>query len=224
VSNGRMGVASALRTGLLVIACVLAARGVVFAQQPDETRIGPFAVDVRGVTLSYGPTAEQAAWLGYAATDLPGRGFGFDIGGHYYFWRFGKVTLGAGGNMLWTSGRSDPKDIEGEPTGNNAETRFRSVATQVTANFGGRRGWSYASAGYGYSYFAVWQSAGTQPSGLPKRPTINFGFGARWFQKEHLAFTFDVRFYKLAAQETTDTMPGDGKQTRVVIGAGVSFR
>ena len=208
---------------LLVAACVLADRGVVLAQA-DENRIGPLAVDVRGVTLSYKPTPEQAAWLGFADSDLPGRGFGVDLGGQYYFMKVGIVALGAGGNVLWTSGDSDPKDLEGTSTGNKAHTSFRPFATQVTANFGRRRGWSYLSAGYGYSTFAVSSQAVPEPTGLPKRATLYFGFGARWFQKEHVAFAFDVRFYKLAAQGATADVPADGKMTRVVIGAGVSLR
>lgn len=223
VPNVRKGRGLNLGTVLLVAACVLAGRGVALAQA-DENRVGPFAVDVHGVTLSYKPTSEQAAWLGYADSDLPGRGFGVDIGGQYYFTKVATVTLGAGGNVLWTAGNSDPTDLEGASTGNKAHTSFRSVAAQVTANFGGRRGWSYLSAGYGYSTFAVSSQATPEPTGLPRRATVNFGFGARWFQKEHLAFSFDVRFYKLAAQASTATVPSDGKQTRVVVGVGMSFR
>jgi len=223
VPNVRKGRASILGLVLLVAACVLADRGVALAQA-DENRIGPFAVDVHGVTLSYKPTSEQAAWLGYADSDLPGRGFGVDVGGQYYFMKLGTVAIGAGGNVLWTAGNSDPTDLEGASTGNKAHTSFRSVATQVTANFGRRRGWSYLSGGYGFSTFAVSNSADPAPTGLPNRTTINFGGGARWFQKEHVAFSFDVRFYKVAAQAATETVPADGKQTRVVIGAGVSFR
>lgn len=209
---------------LLVAGCVLAAQSLAFAQQADESKIGRFAVDVHGVTGGLGPTPEQAATLGYADTDLPGRGFGFDVGGQIYFAKAGKVTLGAGGNMLFMSGNSDPKDAAGLSTGNKAHTSFRSVATQVTANFGRRRGWSYLSGGYGFSTFAVSKPTDVEPAGLPKRSTINFGGGARWFQKEHVAFSFDVRFYMLAAQAATELVPADGKQTRVVIGAGVSFR
>lgn len=221
VGTGRTSILSIV---LLAVVSVLAGRGVALAQQPGDERIGRLAVDLHGVTGSYGATAEQAAPLGYAASDLPGRGFGWDVGGQLYFMTVGKVTFGAGGNLVHTGGSSDPKDANGNSTGNQASTRFQSFATQVTANFGRRRGWSYLSAGYGVSTFAVWQSADSAPTGLPNRSTINFGFGARWFQKEHVAFSFDVRFYKLAAQAATATVPSDAKQTRVVIGAGVSFR
>lgn len=211
--------------GLLAIACVLAAPGGAFAQQADDSTIGRFAVDLHGATGGFGPTPEQAAVLGYADTDLPGRGFGWDIGGQVYFAKFGKITLGAGGNIVRLGGDSNPKDdATGYSTGHKATTRFRSFATQVTANFGRRRGWSYLSAGYGVSTFGIWKSADLPPTSLPNRSTINFGFGARWFQKEHVAFSFDVRFYKMAAQAATENVPSDGKQTRVVIGAGVSFR
>jgi hypothetical protein len=224
VSKVRAGRTSTLSIVLLGIVCVLAGRSPVFAQQPGDERIGRFVVDLHGATGSYGPTAQQAASLGYADSDLPGRGFGVDVGGQVYFLKVGKVTFGAGGNLVRTGGSSDPTDADGKSTGNKATTQFRSFATQVTANFGRRRGWSYLSAGYGVSTFAVWRSADSAPADLPTRTTINFGFGARWFQKEHVAFSFDVRFYKLAAQDATETVPSDAKQTRVVIGAGVSIR
>jgi hypothetical protein len=224
VSKERRGRTATLWLVPLVAGCVLAAQSFAFAQQADESKIGRFALDVHGVTGGLGPTPEQAASIGYAETDLPGRGWGFDIGGQVYFTKVGKVTLGAGGNALFMSGSSDPKDTAGLSTGNKAHTSFRSVATQVTANFGRRRGWSYLSGGYGFSTFAVSKSADPAPAGLPKRTTINFGGGARWFQKEHVAFSFDVRFYMLAAQAATELVPADAKQTRIVIGAGVSFR
>lgn len=224
MSKLRRVLASRCSALLPVAVFLFAAQGLASAQQVDPAKIGPFAVDVHGVTGGFGPTPEQAAALGFADTDLPGRGFGWDLGGQVYFLRFGKVTLGAGGNFVQMSGSSDPKDPDGLSTGNEADTRFRSFATQVTANFGRRRGWSYISAGYGMTRFAIWKSAETAPSDLPNRSTINFGFGARWFQKEHVAFSFDVRFYKVAAQAGTESVPSDGKQTRVVIGAGVSLR
>jgi hypothetical protein len=224
VSKARTGRTSTLPIVLLGFVCVCGGRSVVFAQQPGDVRIGRFAVDVHGVTGSYGPTAQQAASLGYADSDLPGRGFGWDVGGQVYFLKVGTTTFGAGGNLVRTSGNSNPKDADGASTGNKASTQFRSFATQVTANFGRRRGWSYLSAGYGVSTFGVWNSSEPAPTNLPHRNTINFGFGARWFQKEHVAFSFDLRFYKLAAQAATETAPSDAKQTRVVIGAGVSFR
>ena len=226
MSKERRGRTATLWLVLLVAGCVLAAQSVASAQQADESKIGRFAVGVHGVTGSLGPTAEQAATLGYAVTDLPGRGWGFDVAGQVYFAKAGKVLFGAGGNMLLMSGNSDPKDLEGFPTGNKAHTSFRAIATQVTANFGRRKGWSYLSAGYGFSTFSISKPTDVEPAGepLPRRSTINFGGGAKWFMKEHLAFSFDVRFYMMAAQAATELVPADAKQTRVVIGAGVSFR
>jgi hypothetical protein len=50
--------------------------------------------------------------------------------------------------------------------------------------------------------------------------TINIGGGARWFAKQHLAFTFDVRFHRLPAGSLGDATA----TTLIVASVGVSLR
>lgn len=214
---------SAARLAVLVALGLLAARGVALAQI-DEARIGPFAVDVRGTFGAYGPTPEQAALIGYADTDLPSHGWGVDAGAHWYPLKWRAVTLGIGGTVLLTAGHKSPEDEKGVPTGREADTRFRSVASQISFNFGGGAGWSYVSGGLGYSTFAISNEAFPQPDSLPKRKTTNFGGGARWSLKAHLALTLDLRFYRVAALAASDDVPGDAGTTRVVVGAGVAYK
>ena len=56
--------------------------------------------------------------------------------------------------------------------------------------------------------------------------TIDYGGGARWFAKPHLAFSFDVRFY--AINPSHFRQPGWPEQvlrtTLFVVGAGVSIK
>ena len=43
--------------------------------------------------------------------------------------------------------------------------------------------------------------------------TINYGGGARWFSKKHLAVTFDIRFYAVNPQLATATRPAYPRMT-----------
>lgn len=212
-----------LRFPLLVLVAWLAGAGLA-AAQVQSTRVGPFAVDVHGVMAAYGPTEEQAAILGYNKGDLPSTGFGFDVGAHWYPVRFGPVTLGVGGNYVWSSGSSNPTDENGEPTGRAADTRLKAMAAQVSLNFGGEGGWSYVSGGVGVSTFTIATEAMPAPENPASRTTINFGGGARWFLRRHVAFSLDLRFYRLPAATSETFDPAAGPTTRVVFGAGVSFR
>ena len=69
------------------------------------------------------------------------------------------------------------------------------------------------------------------PDGSPPLPvdeerlkTINYGGGARWFAKRHLAFTFDVRFYAINPGTPAFGFPSSPRTTLLVIGAGASVR
>ena len=54
--------------------------------------------------------------------------------------------------------------------------------------------------------------------------TINYGGGARWFAKKHLAFSFDVRFYAIDPGTPYFGFPGSPRATLLIIGAGVSVK
>lgn len=211
-----------MRLAVLVLAGWLAAAGVAGAQQ-QSTRVGPFAVDVHGVFAAYGPTEEQAAVLGFQKGELPSSGLGLDIGAHWYPFRIGPTTLGIGGNFMFSGGTSNPTDEEGQPTGNNAQTRLKSMATQVSLNFGGEGGWSYVSGGIGVSTFTISKLTDPEPVTPENRTTLNFGGGARWFLQNHMAFSLDLRFYRIpAASDPLD--PAAAATMRFVLGLGASFK
>jgi hypothetical protein len=54
--------------------------------------------------------------------------------------------------------------------------------------------------------------------------TVNYGGGARWFAKTHLAFSFDVRFYAINPGSAYLDYPHSPRTTMLVIGAGVSVK
>ena len=99
------------------------------------------------------------------------------------------------------------------------------VAGQVSFNFGSRDGWSYLTAGYGNTRTRSQVSSEVlgpiiHSVAVIKRhsPTINYGGGARWFIREHMAVGFDLRFHRIAA---VGSQPG----TRVfALSAGLSVR
>jgi len=59
---------------------------------------------------------------------------------------------------------------------------------------------------------------------------VNYGVGARWFAKPHLAFSFDVRFYQMdPGSPYTDPVTGASypaapRTTLLIIGAGISVK
>jgi hypothetical protein len=69
------------------------------------------------------------------------------------------------------------------------------------------------------------------PEGRPAFPTdserlktLNYGGGARWFAKSHLAFSLDVRFYALNPGSVYLDFPHSPRTTLLVIGAGISVK
>jgi hypothetical protein len=101
------------------------------------------------------------------------------------------------------------------------------VTPQVSFNFGTRDGWSYLSGGYGSAQIhgaasgqltAPAAGAATLIRDEGRAAAVNYGGGARWFIREHLAVGFDLRFHRIAA---AGTQPG----TRVfALSAGLSVR
>jgi len=53
---------------------------------------------------------------------------------------------------------------------------------------------------------------------------LNYGGGARWFAKEHVAVTVDLRFYQISAQEAVVNRPAFPKMTLMVFSGGVAFK
>jgi hypothetical protein len=212
-----------MRLSVLSIAismALLVARPAV-AQDPPP-RIGPYVVDLHASVPRFPKDAQLAASRDMDLLELPGSGLGLQIGVHVYPIRWRAVTFGIGGEFATGRARNTPVAAALRP----ATERFTTVAPQLSFNFGTGTGWSYISGGLGQSTWAV-VPLGQEgfAADSEKLKTINYGGGARWFMKTHLAFSFDVRFY--AVNPGTPFVLGalgGPRTTLLVIGAGVSVK
>jgi hypothetical protein len=103
--------------------------------------------------------------------------------------------------------------------------RYTSLAPQISFNFGSSKGWSYVSGGIGGSRWSIVpNTAAPTPVDDERLKTLNYGGGARWFSKKHVAFAFDVRFYAINPGTPYLSFPGSPRTTLLVIGAGIAVR
>ena len=194
--------------------------------QDEPPRIGPFALDVRGTSPKFpDDDAQLAQSRGLSVDELPGRGLGLDAGAHVYLFKWRVITIGAGAQMTIARAKSGAVVQEGIEIARPVTSWFTAFTPQLSFNFGTGDGWSYISGGIGKG---VWS---TVPDGQPPLPgdgerltTINYGGGARWFAKAHLAFTVDVRFHDIYPGSPQGVLPGSPRATIFVIGAGVSVK
>ena len=200
------------------------------ARAQDPVRLGPYVIDVRGALPRFGQNAFLAAQRGLETLQLPASGLGLDVGAHIYPLRWRAVTFGVGVQALFSRGERVPTLEELAALGGTTaedplapiQTRFTSIGPQLSLNFGGTTGWSYLSGGLGQTTFNV------DPVGVERDDhrfsTINYGGGGRWFAKDHLAFSLDLRFYAISPQEETDDFPGLPRMALMVFSLGVSFK
>ena len=81
------------------------------------------------------------------------------------------------------------------------------------------------SGGFNRSIWSVVpDGASPQPPDEERLKTIDYGGGARWFARPHLAFSFDVRFYAINPSSPTFALPGGPRTTLLVFGVGVSLK
>ncbi len=127
---------------------------VSLAQTPEP--IGPVAVDARVALPRFKENADVASALGVSTTNMPARGLGLAGGVHWYPVRMGRVTLGLGGEILF-SGASNTLEAEDDTgvDGPTVQTHFSTVSPQVSLNFGTGKGWSYLSGGLGWGSFTT---------------------------------------------------------------------
>jgi hypothetical protein len=200
------------------------------AQEPPP-RIGPFAVDLH-LTVPTFPTEDRqlADSRGMQIAELPGVGAGIQAGVHLYLPKIKVLTVGVGAEFAASRARQTPPENQTTfPILRATEERFSTVSPQLSLNFGNGHGWSYLSAGIGVSNWAlVLDGQESAPADTEALKTINYGGGARWFAKPHLAFSFDVRFYAINPGTPYFTTPlgpvGSPRTTLMIIGAGVSLK
>ena len=188
--------------------------------------IAPFVLDARGTWGRLKQLPAIAETLDVKSTDLPTRGLGLVVGAHVYPVRSRNFALGLGGELLLRArgSRTVAPAVEDGPEGAAVVTRMTALSPQLSLNFGRRTGWSYLSGGIGWASFTseLEDAPFEDPESRPR--AINYGGGARWFAKKHLAFSLDLRFYSIGAQEATTARPAFPRMTMMVFSAGVSVR
>jgi hypothetical protein len=213
---------------LLGFALWLFGAGTARAQEPlpdDPHPIGHFAADVRAAFPKFKADALTAAGIGVQPGNLPTRGYGFVVGAHWYPVRLGIVTFGVGGEMIRARrGRTVKSGTAAAPVEVTVNSRFSSLAPQISFNFGRREGWSYISGGIGSSKFTSEKKELPLADPETGSKTINYGGGARWFAKKHLAVSMDLRFYAVNPEEATALRPARSRKTMVTLSGGLAFK
>jgi hypothetical protein len=211
--------------GLVVASTLAAFVAPMPAAAQDPPRIPFFVIDLHGTTTRFPDDPILAASRGINQAELPGRGLGGAIAAHIYPFRFRAVTFGIGGRVATARASRDPGAEAQTPALRAVTERFTYLGPQLSLNFGTGSGWSYLSGGIATSTWSV------VPQGLPPSPadeeglkTIDYGGGARWFAKPHLAFSFDLRFYAINPSTPVGGRPGSPRTTLFVVGAGVSIK
>jgi hypothetical protein len=193
------------------------------ARAQHDDPVGPFVIDAHVALPNFSNADAIASAFSLRTDQLPQHGLGFELGVHVYPLRR-KVTLGLGATLMRARGRKAPSaDSETAATDPTIETRVTTLMPQLSLNFGTTRGWSYISAGFGRTRRATGDAATTLPTGT-NAATLSYGGGARWFLATHVAFSFDLRFYRLRATEATDDQPGLPRHSMFVSTVGLSFK
>jgi len=205
---------------LVLLMSVVPVRG----QEPPPP-IPLFVVDVQGNVPRFPQDPLLAHSRDISLTELPGAGLGGQLGGHLYFFKFKAITVGVGGQLVVAQAKqTPPADVQNQIKA--VTEKFQSLGAQLSLNFGSGTGWSYLSGGIGRSNWSIVPDGNKLLAGDEEvLKTINYGGGARWFAKSHLAFSFDVRLY--AINPGVASLPGHNgspRTTFMVIGAGVSLK
>ena len=208
--------------GLLVALFALASSSAA-AQEPPPP-IGPFVIDLHGTFPRFPSDSSQLALSrGLSVAQLPGSGLGVQASAHLYFLRLKAITFGIGAEVATARSSQTP-----DPTSTLAPTeeRFSTFSPQLSFNFGNGHGWSYLSGGLGRSNWAIVPVGAEQgPADLEVLKTLNYGGGARWFARPHLAFSLDVRIYVISPGTPYFEGAAGGPRTNLlVIGAGISVK
>jgi len=207
---------------MLAIAIALAFAPRAIAQDEPPPRIGLFVVDVRGTVPLFKTDAAIATSRDLMATELPHVGLGADAGLHVYPIKLKGITFGVGGQFTVARSHATPPAALALKS---VTERFVALSGQLSLNFGAGDGWSYLSAGVGPSWWSIVpDGAAEKLADKDRLRTVNFGGGARWFAKPHLAFTFDVRFHQIDPGFPHGGLPGTPRTKFIIVGAGVSVK
>ena len=211
---------------LLAAACLSLTVWPAAAQAPPPP-IPPFVVDAR-VTVPFYPSGDAVAVaIQETAGTLPGHGLGVTVGAHWYPVRWKAITFGIGGELFRSKGSRAPTSEEvmaastPPPT---LETRLRAFSPQLSFNFGSGNGWSYLSGGMGKATLSIRQAGVPSLDPAPSATTINYGGGARWFDRDHVAFTLDLRIFAMSPIFDDANALILPRTTAVMLNFGVAFK
>ena len=190
--------------------------------------ISPFALDVHAFFPNLGQDPLTAKDLDIQPEEIPGRAFGLAIRAHIYPLRGRTRSVGIGFEALRGRGRKELL-ASGQPTGVAVAQVLEGFTGLATINFGRYKGWSYIVAGMGPVRVRDYVTApGALATPAPAgKIALTYGGGARWFKKDHIGFSFDIRFYDLKPIATVATVPptpGRGRQHLLLMSAGVAIR
>ena len=215
-------------TTLFVFAgAIVGSPRVVAAQDvpPENLPIGRYVADARIALPKFKQDPSIATGIGVTTLNLPTRAFGFVVGAHWYPARLGIVTFGIGGEIVTARrGHTLNTGTETAPVNVTVNSRFSAISPQISFNVGSRDGWSYISGGIGSSTFTAERMDEPLPDQESRSKTINYGGGARWFAKKHLAVSMDLRFYAVNPQLATATRPGFPRMTLMAFSFGAAIR
>jgi hypothetical protein len=216
------------RVVVVFVSAILISAVHARAQDPPPP-IPLFVIDVQGNIPNFPQNQLLADSRGLGLEELPGRGLGGQVGLQIHIFRFKAITFGVGGQAMMSRGTQTPPEVETTDTTTvkpPVTEKFRSLGGQLSLNFGNGNGWSYLSGGIGRSNWSIIPEGREPLEGDEEAlKTINYGGGARWFMKSHLAFSFDVRFYAINPGVASPPYEnGSPRTTFFVIGAGVSLK
>jgi hypothetical protein len=190
----------------LVVAALLSASS---ATAQTVSRPGPWALDVRAVTS---PVPDDATFYPrlHSTALIPDRGLGLEVGAHVYPLNVGAARLGVGASLFAVRHVTRPvapapSSSSGSGTTTQVATQdvqidLRTIAPQVSFNFGTREGWSYLSGGIGATDVVTKTSGAIVGRRQAERArALHVGGGARWFLKSHLGVGFDIRLHLVSS-------------------------
>jgi hypothetical protein len=223
------------RAAIAYVVAIVLVRGAAAYAQDQPPPLPRFVVDVHGLVPVFPNDATQLAQSRpvldpsrppppvLSVSELPGAGLGGRIGAHVYVFTYQKVTVGVGGEVMLGTSSSTP--AEGTTGLVSVDERLRVLSSAVSFNFGSGHGWSFLSGGIGRSQWSVRPAGQAEtPADTESLPTLNYGGGARWFAKKHLAFSLDVRIYEIQPGSSFGGRPGSPRTRLFTIGAGISLK
>jgi hypothetical protein len=198
---------------------------VASAQEPPP-KIGPFVFDLQATVPRFPSDQALAESRLLYLQELPGVGLGLHAGAHVYVLTWKALTIGLGADLTVARARHGAAQPTPDATYRAVTERFTHIAPEISFNFGSGNGWSYLSGGIGPGRWSLIPdgSAPALDANSERIQTINYGGGARWFIKRHVAFSLDVRFYAVNPTTPAQGLPGGPRTTLLFMGAGISVK